>query len=165
MATQECPCGHLGDGRRTCSCTPQQLRSYVERLSGPLLDRLDIQVPVPALEFEVLAAPADGESSERVRGRVNAARALQNRRLRSADSGLHCNAQMGPREIREHCALDRDGLALLQAAVQRLGLSARGFDRLLKVARTVADLDAAERIQVRHLAEAVQYRGLDRIHA
>ena len=161
-AMNPCPCGHLGDGRKECSCSPRQVLQYLARLSGPLMDRLDIQVHVPALAFEELAAPPAGEASESVRARVNAARAIQNRRLNSSDSGLHCNAQMGPREIREYCALDKDGLALLKAAVDRLGLSARGFDRLLKVARTIADLDAQERVLVRHLAEAVQYRTLDR---
>jgi magnesium chelatase family protein len=126
------------------------------------MDRLDIQVGVPALDFSELAAPPKSEPSEPVRARVNAARQRQMARLQSRSSGLHCNAQMGPREIRQHCAVDADGQALLKAAVDRLGLSARGFDRLLKVARTIADLDAMPKILVRHLAEAVQYRSLER---
>ena len=162
MATQECPCGYLGDPRKACVCTPPQVMNYIARISGPLLDRLDIQVNVPALDFDQLSAPPTGEDSASVRVRVNAARARQTRRLRGSAGGPHCNAQMGPSQIREHCALDRDGLALLKAAVDRLGLSARGFDRLLKVARTVADLDGQEAILVRHLAESIQYRGLDR---
>jgi len=161
-AMNPCPCGYLGDSRRSCVCTPPQVLKYLARLSGPLLDRLDIHVNVPALDFDQLAAPPQGDDSATVRARVNAARLLQTRRLSSSTTGQHCNAQMGPAGIREHCALDRDGLALLKAAVDRLGLSARGFDRLLKVARTVADLDGQTGILVRHLAEAIQYRGLDR---
>jgi len=161
-AMNPCDCGYLGDPRKSCVCTPPQVLKYLARLSGPLLDRLDIHVNVPALDFDQLSAPPAGEDSASVRVRVNAARARQTRRLRGSSGGPHCNAQMGPSQIREHCALDRDGLALLKAAVDRLGLSARGFDRLLKVARTVADLDGQESILVRHLAEAIQYRGLDR---
>ena len=138
------------------------MATYLHRLSGPLMDRLDLQVGVPALNFSELAAPPSSESSETVRTRVNAARQRQARRLKSRSSGLHCNAQMGPREIREHCAVDADGQGLLKAAVDRLGLSARGFDRLLKVARTIADLDGVPGILVRHLAEAIQYRSLER---
>ena len=161
-AMNPCPCGHRGDPRHECLCTPQQVANYVHKLSGPLLDRLDLQVSVPALNFSELAAPPLSEGSDTVRARVNAARQRQVGRLRSKESGLHCNAQMGPREIREHCPVDKDGEALLKAAVDRLGLSARGFDRLLKVARTIADLAGDERILVRHLAEAIQYRSLER---
>jgi magnesium chelatase family protein len=161
-AMNPCPCGHRGDLRHECTCTPLQVATYLHRLSGPLMDRLDLQVGVPALNFSELAAPPRSEPSEAVRGRVNAARLLQARRLQSRSSGLHCNAQMGPREIREHCRVDADGQGLLKAAVDRLGLSARGFDRLLKVARTIADLEDAPAILVRHLAEAIQYRSLER---
>jgi magnesium chelatase family protein len=161
-AMNPCPCGHRGDPRHECTCTPLQVANYLHRLSGPLMDRLDLQVGVPALNFSELAAPPNSESSETVRGRVNAARQRQARRLKSRSSGLHCNAQMGPREIREHCPVDADGQGLLKAAVDRLGLSARGFDRLLKVARTIADLEDAPSILVRHLAEAIQYRSLER---
>lgn len=162
MATQECPCGHLGDSRRSCTCTALQIAAYLARLSGPLLDRLDIQIQVPALSFDELTTPPQGEPSVKVRERVNKARARQQARLASAKSRLHCNAQMGPREIRAHCAINADGTALLKAAVDRLGLSARGFDRLLKVSRTIADIEGEEGIQVRHLAEAIQYRSLER---
>jgi magnesium chelatase family protein len=161
-AMNPCPCGHRGDPRKECSCTPQQIAYYLSRLSGPLMDRLDIQIPVPALAYEELAAPPKAEGSEAVRLRVNAARSRQQARLKAAASGIHCNALMGPREIQAHCAVDPAGQALLKLAVERLGLSARGFDRLLKVARTIADLDEAEKIQSKHLAEAIQYRSLDR---
>lgn len=161
-AMNPCPCGHRGDPRKDCSCTPQQIAFYLSRLSGPLMDRLDIQIPVPALAYDELAAPPKAEGSETVRLRVNAARSRQQARLHSAQSGIHSNAQMGPREIQAHCAVNADGQALLRTAVERLGLSARGFDRLLKVARTIADLEDQASIQVRHLAEAIQYRSLDR---
>ena len=126
------------------------------------MDRLDIQIPVPSLAYDELAAPPQSEGSDAVRQRVNVARARQQARLDSAHSGIHSNAQMGPRQIQKHCKVAAAGQALLKAAVDRLGLSARGFDRLLKVARTIADLDAAEGIMSRHLAEAIQYRSLDR---
>ncbi|MGH7441874.1 MAG: YifB family Mg chelatase-like AAA ATPase, partial [bacterium] len=161
-AMNPCPCGKLGDPRKACTCTPPQVARYLARISGPLLDRMDIHALVPALPFEQLSSAPQGEDSATVRARVNAARERQTQRLKGAVGGPHCNAQMGPGQIREHCALDTDGQALLKAAVERLGLSARGFDRLLKVARTIADLDSQDRIQVRHLSEAIQYRGLDR---
>jgi magnesium chelatase family protein len=161
-AMNPCPCGHLGDTRKACTCNPMQISSYMARLSGPLMDRLDIQINVPALDFDELSRPPKSESSATVRERVNAARLRQGVRLKSAQSGLHCNAQMGPREIQAHCEVDQAGRDLLRLAVDRLGLSARGFDRLLKVARTVADLDGAESIGPKHLSEAIQYRSLDR---
>ena len=161
-AMNPCPCGHLGDPRKACICSSQQIATYLSRISGPLLDRLDIQINVPALAFDDMAAPPRSEPSENVRVRVNAARLRQQARLKSAQSHLHCNAQMGPREIQTHCSVNADGQALLRTAVERLGLSARGFDRLLKVARTIADLEDQPSILVRHLAEAIQYRSLDR---
>ena len=161
-AMNPCPCGHLGDPRKACTCTPLQVSSYLARLSGPLLDRMDIQVQVPALAYEDLASKSTAEPSSAVRDRVNAARTRQTARLRSLASPAHCNAQMGPREIRVACALDSAGEKLLKLAVDRLGLSARGFDRLLKVARTVADLEGAANVTPQHLSEAIQYRALDR---
>ena len=165
MATQECPCGHLGDPRKACTCTVLQIASYMSRLSGPLMDRLDIQIQVPALDFDELSAPPKSEASSAVRVRVNAARQAQSARLKPGQSHLYCNAQMGPREIREHCPIDDAGQQLLRVAVDRLGLSARGFDRLLKVSRTIADLEGDEKIAPKHLAEAIQYRSLDRVGA
>jgi magnesium chelatase family protein len=161
-AMNPCPCGYLGDPKGSCVCTPPQIARYRSRLSGPLLDRLDLQVSVPALAFSELSAAPEGEDSQTVRSRVNAARALQGARLKGAGPGLYCNAQMGPKEIREHCALDADGAALLEGVSRRMGLSARSFDRILKVARTIADLEGEGRVRTRHLAEAVQYRGLER---
>jgi magnesium chelatase family protein len=161
-AMNPCPCGHLGDTRKRCHCSETQVSGYLARLSGPLLDRIDLHIEVPALPYAELAGQAKAESSAAIRARVNAARALQLARLRSFRSPAYCNAQMGPKEMREYCALDEAGHATLRLAVERMGLSARAHDRILKVARTVADLAGSEAIQVPHLGEAIQYRGLDR---
>ncbi len=128
-------------------------------MSGPLLDRLDLRVRVPALDFRTLTSGPAGEDSEKVRARVEAARARQARRFGA--TGPSCNARMDPAMLRRHCALDQAGMDLMRAAMERLGLSARGFDRVLKVSRTIADLEAEERIASRHLAEAIQYRGFE----
>ncbi|MES2200865.1 MAG: YifB family Mg chelatase-like AAA ATPase [candidate division FCPU426 bacterium] len=161
-AMNPCPCGHLGDTRKPCICSEMQVAQYMSRLSGPLLDRIDLHIEVPALPYDELAGNAKAESSEAIRTRVNAARGRQLKRLRAFGSPAYCNAQMGPKEMREHCALDEAGHQTLRLAVERLGLSARAHDRILKVARTVADLASSENIQVVHLSEAIQYRGLDR---
>jgi magnesium chelatase family protein len=150
-----CPCGHAGTSR--CSCRPDQVDLYRQRLSGPLLDRIDLHVDVPAVRYEELRGASGGERSAVIRERVERARAIQRHRL--AGRGLHNNAQMGPAELREFCALDDAGHELAHKVVDRLGLSARGIDRIRKVARTIADLAGDERIETRHLAEAVGYRG------
>lgn len=156
-----CPCGHLNDPTRACVCAPPQVQRYLARISGPLLDRIDLHVEVTPVPFEELNRRAPGEPSEAVRARVVAARALQATRF-AADAEVHCNAQMGTRLVRRHCALDEAGQHLMKMALARLGLSARAYDRILKVARTIADLARAERIGTEHLAEAIQYRSLDR---
>jgi magnesium chelatase family protein len=161
-AMNPCPCGHLGDTRKACVCTENQIAHYLARLSGPLLDRIDLHIEVPALPYTELSSKPQSESSESIRGRVNAARHLQLERLRAFASPAYCNAQMGPREMRAFCELDAAGHATLRLAVERLGLSARAHDRILKVARTIADLAKSVNIEVAHLAEAIQYRGLDR---
>ncbi|MCY3667194.1 MAG: YifB family Mg chelatase-like AAA ATPase [Gemmatimonadetes bacterium] len=157
-AMNPCPCGYLSDARRTCTCSPAAIRRYRARVSGPLLDRIDIHIEVPALAYDDLANKQSGEDSAQIRQRVNAAR---QRQLDRFAGELFCNAQMSTRHIRHHCSLDDAGQALLEKAMARLGLSARAYDRILKVARTIADLADAP-IQSQHLAEAIQYRALDR---
>ncbi len=157
-AMNPCPCGYLGDARHTCTCSPAAIRRYRTRISGPLLDRIDIHIEVPALAYDDLANKQGGEDSAQILQRVNAAR---QRQLDRFAGELFCNAQMSTRHIRRHCSLDAAGQALLEKAMTRLGLSARAYDRILKVARTIADLADAP-IQSQHLAEAIQYRALDR---
>jgi magnesium chelatase family protein len=162
-AANPCPCGHLGDPRRECRCTPAEVRRYRARLSGPLLDRIDIQLEVPAVPYRDLARNGEGERSAAVRERVLAARARQAERL--AGSGRHANAGLTPAEIRRWCAPDAEGERLLELAVARLVLSARALHRILRVARTIADLDGAGSLAARHVAEAIAYRALDRAAA
>lgn len=155
-----CPCGYYGHPRQACNCNPTAIRAYRNRISGPLLDRIDLQVAVEPVTVSELRSATAGEPSAAVRERVLAARALQSARLHRSSS--RCNAQMRPAEIRRHCAVDGDASRLLEAAIERLGLSARAHDRVLKVARTIADLAGAPRVSTSHVAEAIQYRQLDR---
>ena len=156
-AMNPCKCGWYGHPSGRCTCTEQAVRRYLSRLSGPMLDRIDICVDVPALDYEELSgASAPAEPSEAIRARVNAARKIQTERY--GPDGPACNAQMGPRELRVYCKLDEPCQKLIRGAYDRLGLTARGYDRILRVARTIADLDGVEEIQVHHLAEALQYR-------
>ena len=160
-AMNPCPCGYFGDPTRECHCTAPMIQRYVSKISGPLLDRIDIHIEVPAVKYKELRAPVASEDSAAVRGRVIAARQKQIDRFK-ADKHTYCNAQMAPKLIRKCCAISADGEKLLENAVTRLGLSARAHDRILKVARTIADLDDASDIQSKHLSEAIQYRTLDR---
>ena len=150
-----CPCGFFGDATRECRCTPGIIQRYLSKISGPLLDRIDIHIEVPAVPYKELRSNGASESSDEIRERVQQARALQQKR------GF-VNAQMPVRLIRKQCALDEAGERTLEMAVRRMGLSARAHDRILKVARTIADLDHSESVSAKHLAEAVQYRSLDR---
>jgi magnesium chelatase family protein len=156
-----CPCGHLNDPGRACVCAPAQVQRYLGKISGPLMDRIDLHVEVAPVPFEDLEKGGQGETSEQVRARVIAARERQAARF-AEQPGVYGNAQMSSRLVRRHCALDDAGHQLIKTAVRRLGLSARAFDRILKVARTVADLDGAASIGPVHLSEAIQYRSLDR---
>ena len=154
-AMNPCPCGFYGDSTRECRCTPAIIQRYLGKISGPLLDRIDIHVEVPAVPYKELRGPATSESSAEIRGRVERARAVQQAR------GYY-NSRMPTRAIRKLCALDDSGERTLEMAVRRLGLSARAHDRILKVARTVADLNGAPGVSAKHVAEAVQYRSMDR---
>jgi magnesium chelatase family protein len=160
-AMNPCPCGYFGDPMRECHCTPPMIQRYVSKISGPLLDRIDIHVEVSAVKYKELRVPTLAEDSESVRARVIAARDRQLERYR-AEKNTYCNAQMQPKALRKYCGISADGEKLLENAITRLGLSARAHDRILKVARTIADLEAVEDIAPKHLSEAIQYRTLDR---
>ena len=163
-AMNPCPCGHYGDAKRQCRCTPIQMQRYRNKISGPLLDRIDIHVEVPAMEYQELASLQKGESSAAIRERVVASRAVQRERFAKAKGAhaIHCNANMRAKDVHKHCVLDDAAQGLLKAAMADLHLSARAYDRILKVARTIADLAAAADIAADHVAEAIQYRSLDR---
>ncbi len=160
-AMNPCPCGYFNDPGRTCLCPPDKVQRYLRKISGPLLDRIDIQVEVTPVPYEELADRREGEKSTVIRERVVRARQRQQTRFRN-DTGVHCNAQMSTRLLRRHCLLEEQGEQLVRQAMEKLALSARAYDRILKVARTVADLENSETIQTPHLAEAIQYRSLDR---
>lgn len=155
-AMNPCPCGYYGDPTHACTCSPATITRYRKRISGPLLDRIDIHLEVPRVEYEKLSDDRLGEPSEAIRQRVEAARERQRKRL--APFGLQANAEMGPAEIRRFCTLDEQGRQLMRLAMQQMALSARAYHRVLKVARTIADLAGSEAIRPEHLAEALQYR-------
>lgn len=155
-----CPCGHLNDPNRECVCTPAQVQRYLGKISGPLMDRIDLHVEVAPVDFDDMSADRERESSAAVRKRVVQARKRQGTRF--SETETHCNAQMGAQAVQTHCKIDESGENLLRTATDRLGLSARGYTRILKVARTVADLEGAGNIQSNHVSEAIQYRSLDR---
>jgi magnesium chelatase family protein len=159
-AMNPCPCGYLGDRKRACKCSPMAVERYLGRVSGPLLDRIDLHIEVPAVPFEELTAKADGTSSASMVEQVLAARAIQKQRF--GNDAVLLNGRMDGRRIREHCQLDKPGMTLLKTAIDDLGLSARAHDRILRVARTIADLATSQRITEDHIAEAVGYRTLDR---
>ncbi|MBN1868081.1 YifB family Mg chelatase-like AAA ATPase [Candidatus Sumerlaeota bacterium] len=160
-AMNPCPCGRLSDARTPCTCTFAQIQKYRSRLSGPLMDRIDLHIEVPAVNYQELKQATSGESSETIRARIEAARARQRERFHDR-TGLYCNAHMGPREIKKFCRLDASGGALIENAMNNLGLSARAYDRILKVSRTIADLEGFDEIDSQHVGEAIQYRTLDR---
>ncbi|MBN2423876.1 MAG: YifB family Mg chelatase-like AAA ATPase [Calditrichaceae bacterium] len=160
-AMNPCPCGYFGDPNRACSCSVNQISKYRSRISGPLLDRIDIHVEVPAVNFKEISSARSGESSKVIRERVIRAREIQLNRFKD-EKGIFCNAHMQHKQIRKFCVIDEAGQELLKTAMNRLGLSARAYDRILKVSRTIADIEGGAQILPAHLAEAIQYRSLDR---
>lgn len=160
-AMNPCPCGHFNDPVHPCTCTPGQIHKYMGRVSGPLLDRIDIQCEINPVPFTELEKAAPGEPSATIRERVVRARKIQSERFKN-DKGVYCNAQMTPRMMRKYCSLSEDSIMILKYAMEKLGLSARAYDRILKVSRTIADLDGSEHIEVAHVSEAIGYRNLDR---
>lgn len=155
-----CPCGFLGDDSHDCTCTPPQISRYLSKISGPLLDRFDIHIEVPSLSFQKISGNEKGEPSASIRERVNRARAIQIRRY--SEEGIYYNAQLNSRRIRKFCTMDEMGKNLMEQAFSSMKLSARAYDRILKVSRTIADLEGSENIETDHIAEAIQYRTLDR---
>lgn len=159
-AMNPCPCGFFGHPTKRCTCSPKAVSKYLSRISGPMLDRLDIHVEVPPVKYEELNAAGGEESSAEIKARVDRARALQNRRYRGTN--VRCNARLTPALMREHCVLSTEAANTLQTAFNKLGLSGRAYDRILKVARTLADLDGSEKIENAHIFGAIQFRSLDR---
>lgn len=155
-ASNPCPCGYSGDPVKECTCSLTQVLRYQKRISGPLLDRIDIHIQVPRVDYEKLAGDRLGESSAAIRERVERARDRQRRRFEG--TSLQCNGDMGPAEVRQFCAVDDTGKSLLRAAMQQMQMSARAYHRILKLSRTIADLAGCDRIETPHIAEAIQYR-------
>jgi magnesium chelatase family protein len=160
-AMNPCPCGYLGDNRHQCTCTHSQIHRYRHRVSGPLLDRIDIHIEVPAVPYKELSTEYSGEKSEEIRNRVVAARSIQLERFKD-DRKIYSNGQMKTRHIKKYCKLKSDAQTLLEMAMNKLALSARAYTRILKLSRTIADLEASEEIHSHHVSEAIQYRTLDR---
>ncbi len=160
-AMNPCPCGYFTDPTKECTCSPPIIQRYMSKISGPLLDRIDIHIEVPAVKYKELSSDAKSEHSENIRKRVIQSRKIQQKRFENLDH-IFTNGDMGSKEVRKYCVLDSAGEELLKMAMTKLGLSARAYDRILKVSRTIADLDNSEQIQPQHVSEAIQYRSLDR---
>ena len=159
-AMNPCPCGYFTDPKHECHCTPFQIQTYLSKISGPLLDRIDIHLEVPRLKLEHLTEKRRGEPSENIRKRVDSAREIQTTRYKN--DGIHFNAHLESKELEKHCVLDKEAQDLLKLAILELGISARAYDKILKVSRTIADLDAKDIIEAHHISEAISYRSLDR---
>lgn len=157
---QGCPCGYFTDPKKECHCTPYQIQRYLSKISGPLLDRIDIHLNVPRLNYEELSQRRKGDTSDLIRERVNKTRKIQEKRYRNDDSLF--NAYLESKELEKYCMLDKEGEELLKMAILELGISARAYDKILKVARTIADLEEKETIEASHISEAISYRSLDR---
>lgn len=155
-AQNPCPCGYLGDRLRRCSCRQSMIDSYKRKVSGPLLDRIDMQINLTRVEYDEIKQQKPGENSAKIRARVNKARKIQE--IRFAGTSIQCNAQMSRREVAQFCALNQESLEIMEKYFVALHLSARSHDRVLKVARTIADLDGSENILSKHIAEAIQLR-------
>ena len=160
-ALNPCPCGYYGSAAKECTCTPYQRQNYLTKISGPILDRIDIHLEVPELEAEELTNYQQGESSVQIKERIIRARAVQLERFEGSD--LNYNAEMNSKDVEKYCLLDKEAQKMIKNAISRLNLSARAYDRILKLARTIADLDQAETITIDHLGEAIQYRSLERL--
>ena len=160
-AMNPCPCGYYSDTKRECRCSSRQITTYRNKISGPLLDRIDIHIEVPSMDYQEIAALNPGELSSDIRQRATNARKVQNERF-SKSKTMHSNAEMGAKQVQKYCKLNDDSANLLKSAISELNFSARAYNRILKVSRTIADLDASENIQPTHVSEAVQYRTLDR---
>jgi magnesium chelatase family protein len=156
-----CFCGNYTDPSKECTCTPLQIQKYMAKISGPLLDQIDLHIEVPAVKYKELSSKAEGESIQQIRERVVSARDIQIKRFEGR-KGMYCNADMQSKEIQTFCKLDSAGEELLKMAITKLGLSARAYDRILKVARTIAGLARSGDIRLEHISEAIQYRSLDR---
>jgi len=159
-AMNPCPCGYFTDPKRACHCSPLQIQNYLSKISGPLLDRIDIHLEVPRLKLEHMTDKRRGESSEEIRKRVDIARGTQKERYKN--DGIFCNAHLESKELEKYCSLDTESVELLKLAILELGISARAYDKILKVAKTIADLDGKDTIQAHHISEAISYRSLDR---
>jgi magnesium chelatase family protein len=160
-AMNPCPCGYFGDMKRECRCSPVQVQRYRQRISGPLLDRIDLHIEVPAVEYRDVASERAEEDSAAIRERISGARARQQQRFQK-DAKTSCNARMTTKHLKQHCKLNSDSNELIRVAMNELNLSARAYDRILKVSRTIADLDSAQDITPEHVSEAIQYRTFDR---
>ena len=159
-AMNPCPCGYFGDRIRACRCSPQQIRQYQAKISGPLLDRIDLHIEVPSVKYRALSGKESVESSAVIKDRVHLTRGRQQKRFGGSD--IMVNARMSEKQIKKFCAIDEESHRLMEMAIEKLGLSARAMNRILKVSRTIADLESKENIESSHVAEAIQYRNLDR---